>query len=261
MRPPPAGGPPRAGPHGRMLGRVLGAEQPRLEGLQRTLAHALRHGPVRARERRQGECRGDRGRRGRHNHGACPHRAPGLLVTSRTIHVDLLRQARHPWSGHERVYTGSATRANLGVVARTPRSGEGAPRGAALASGGPSAGRPRTRSDRTVPTVQGLEFAYALYALPPGRLPFRRWRWELWHGATLVASGWRLARPDAGAALRHRAAEFGCRLFGLPAPTATRAGRARPAARGDGAGGASGRSPACSCRARWIARRLSPLTG
>jgi hypothetical protein len=70
-----------------------------------------------------------------------------------------------------------------------------------------------------VPTVQGLEFAYALYALPPGRLPFRRWRWELWHGATLVASGWRLARADAGAALRHRAVEFGCRLFGLPAPT------------------------------------------
>jgi hypothetical protein len=69
-----------------------------------------------------------------------------------------------------------------------------------------------------MPTVQGLEFAYALYALPPGRLPFRRWRWELWHGATLVASGWRLARPDAGRALRVRAAEFGCRLFGLPAP-------------------------------------------
>ena len=69
-----------------------------------------------------------------------------------------------------------------------------------------------------LPTVHGLEFAYALYALPPGRLPFRRWRWELWHGSTLVASGWRLARSDAGRALRVRAAEFGCRLFGLPAP-------------------------------------------
>jgi hypothetical protein len=69
-----------------------------------------------------------------------------------------------------------------------------------------------------VPTVQGLEFHYALHALPPGRLPFRRWRWELWHGATLVASGWRLSRADAGRALRLRAAEFGCRLFGLPAP-------------------------------------------
>jgi hypothetical protein len=67
-----------------------------------------------------------------------------------------------------------------------------------------------------VPTVHGLEFAYSLYALPPGRLPFRRWRWELWHGSNLVAAGWRLARPDAGRALRLRAAEFGYRLFGLP---------------------------------------------
>jgi hypothetical protein len=66
-----------------------------------------------------------------------------------------------------------------------------------------------------VPTVQGLEFAYALYALPPGRMPFRRWRWELWHGTNLVAAGWRLARADAGRALRVRAAEFGHRLFGL----------------------------------------------
>jgi hypothetical protein len=71
-----------------------------------------------------------------------------------------------------------------------------------------------------VPTVHGLEFAYALYVLPPGRLPFRRWRWELWHGSTLIAAGWRLSRPDAGGALRARAAEFGHRLFGLPAPPA-----------------------------------------
>jgi hypothetical protein len=69
-----------------------------------------------------------------------------------------------------------------------------------------------------VPTIHGLEFAYALYPLPPGRLPFGRWRWELWHGSNLVAAGWRLARPDAGRALRVRAAEFGHRLFGLPAP-------------------------------------------
>jgi hypothetical protein len=69
-----------------------------------------------------------------------------------------------------------------------------------------------------MPTVEGLEFAYALYPLPPGRLPFRRWRWELWHGANLLAAGWRLARPDAGRALRTHAADFGHRLFGLPAP-------------------------------------------
>jgi hypothetical protein len=49
-------------------------------------------------------------------------------------------------------------------------------------------------------------------------LPFRRWKWELWHGPRLVASGWRLSRADAGRALRLHAAEFGHRLFGLKAP-------------------------------------------
>jgi hypothetical protein len=69
-----------------------------------------------------------------------------------------------------------------------------------------------------MPTVEGLQFAYALYPLPAGRLPFRRWRWELWHGSNLVAAGWRLARPDAGRALRVHAAEFGHKLFGLAVP-------------------------------------------
>ena len=76
----------------------------------------------------------------------------------------------------------------------------------------------RGASVDVVPTVEGLQFAYALYPLPPGRLPFGRWRWELWHGATLVAAGWRLSRPQAGRALRLHAAAFGHRLFGLPAP-------------------------------------------
>ncbi len=69
-----------------------------------------------------------------------------------------------------------------------------------------------------VPTVHGLEFAYNLYPLPAGRIPFRRWRWELWHGANLIAAGWRLARPDASRALRLYAADHAHRLFGLPAP-------------------------------------------
>ena len=77
-------------------------------------------------------------------------------------------------------------------------------------------GAPDTVVTHRMPTVEGLQFAYALYALPPGRLPFGRWRWELWHGATLVAAGWRLSRPQAARALRLRAAEFGHRLFGLP---------------------------------------------
>ena len=67
-----------------------------------------------------------------------------------------------------------------------------------------------------MPTFEGLRFGYALHELPPGRLPFARWRWELWHGATLVAAGWRLSRPQAARALRTRAAEFGHGLFGLP---------------------------------------------
>ena len=69
-----------------------------------------------------------------------------------------------------------------------------------------------------MPTVHGLEFAYSLYLLPPGRFPFRRWRWELWHGANLVAAGWRLSRSDAGRALRLHAADHGHTLFGLPVP-------------------------------------------
>jgi len=84
-----------------------------------------------------------------------------------------------------------------------------------------------------VPTVEGLQFGYALHELPPGRLPFRRWRWELWHGATLVAAGWRLSRPQAGRALRLSAAEFGHRLFGLlppPRDVQAAAGDLRPGA-------------------------------
>jgi len=40
-------------------------------------------------------------------------------------------------------------------------------------------------------------FEYALRPLPPGRFGFRRYRYELWHGALLVASGWRIALRDA----------------------------------------------------------------
>ena len=69
-----------------------------------------------------------------------------------------------------------------------------------------------------MPTVEGLTLAYALYLLPPGRFPFRRWRWELWHGARLVAAGWRTSRPHAERALRRHAGDFGHSLFGLRPP-------------------------------------------
>jgi hypothetical protein len=73
-----------------------------------------------------------------------------------------------------------------------------------------------------VPTVEGLQFAYALHELPPGRVPFRRWRWELWHGATLLHAGWTMFRPQAERALRVRAAQHGHALFGLRAPDPAR---------------------------------------
>ena len=76
-----------------------------------------------------------------------------------------------------------------------------------------------------LPAVEGLEFAYALHPLPPGRFGFRRWRYELWHGARLIAAGWRAQRPDAAHALRMHATEFAHQVFGLRPPPRTRADR------------------------------------
>jgi hypothetical protein len=78
-----------------------------------------------------------------------------------------------------------------------------------------------------VPTVEGLTLAYAFHELEPGRYPFRRWRWELWHGAALVASGWRVTPAAAERALRTHASAFGHRLFGLRPPDPARAGGTR----------------------------------
>jgi hypothetical protein len=104
-----------------------------------------------------------------------------------------------------------------------------------------------------VPTVHGLEFAYSLYPLPPGRLPFNRWRWELWHGAHLIAAGWRFSRPDAGRALRLYAAEHGHKLFGLVAPP-----RDERAARGDLPPGTTERIAIGSITAMLVPRGLVP---
>ena len=66
-----------------------------------------------------------------------------------------------------------------------------------------------------VPTVDGLTFSYVLHELPPGRLPFRRWRFELWHGARLEAAGWRMSERDAARALRTHGSRVGHDMFGL----------------------------------------------
>ena len=56
---------------------------------------------------------------------------------------------------------------------------------------------------------------YQLEMLPPGRFPFRRWRWELWSGPTLLASGWRTSERHAERALRTTAARVAHAKLGL----------------------------------------------
>ena len=60
-----------------------------------------------------------------------------------------------------------------------------------------------------------IELSYALILLPPGRIAFRRWRWELWHGSQLLAAGWRTAALEAQRALRLHAVRYAHRLHGL----------------------------------------------
>ena len=50
-------------------------------------------------------------------------------------------------------------------------------------------------------------FEYDLRELPPGRVPFRRWRYALWDGSRLVRSGWRVSPRDAERALRVAASQ------------------------------------------------------
>jgi hypothetical protein len=59
------------------------------------------------------------------------------------------------------------------------------------------------------------EFQYALSELPPDRVPFRRWRWELWQGARLVACGWRLSPRDAERGLCTAASRRAHELLGV----------------------------------------------
>jgi hypothetical protein len=65
------------------------------------------------------------------------------------------------------------------------------------------------------PSVDGPHFAYALHPLAPGRGGLRRWRWELWHGAGLVAAGWRLSQEQAERALCTAASRRGHAQLGL----------------------------------------------
>lgn len=64
-------------------------------------------------------------------------------------------------------------------------------------------------------TPTAAAFEYDLRELPPGRVPFRRWRFELWHGAALLRSGWRVTPHDAERALRGAASRRAHDLIGL----------------------------------------------
>jgi hypothetical protein len=69
-----------------------------------------------------------------------------------------------------------------------------------------------------VPIVEGVSFSYVLHELPRGRMPFRRWRFELWHGARLEAAGWRTSERDALTALRTHGSRVAHAMFGLRPP-------------------------------------------
>ncbi|MDX6665375.1 MAG: hypothetical protein QOG68_1581 [Solirubrobacteraceae bacterium] len=68
------------------------------------------------------------------------------------------------------------------------------------------------------------EFRYAVEPLPPGRLPFHRWRWELWQGAWMLAAGWCTAPAAAERALLRAASR---RVHELRGVRALRPERAR----------------------------------
>ena len=74
-------------------------------------------------------------------------------------------------------------------------------------------------------------FEYVVEPLPPGRLG-RRWRWELWHGARLVAGGWHHGERRALLALRTRASRAAHELAGVRALRPERVALDRPLLRG-----------------------------
>jgi hypothetical protein len=56
---------------------------------------------------------------------------------------------------------------------------------------------------------------YDLHLMPRGRVDFRRWHWELWHGATLLAAGWGFHPLAAQRAIRVHAVRYVHRINGL----------------------------------------------
>ena len=68
--------------------------------------------------------------------------------------------------------------------------------------------------------TEPLELTYHLHLLPRGRISFRRWHWELWHEAQLLAAGWRTGPLHAQRALRAHAFRYVHRVHGVhPIPS------------------------------------------
>jgi hypothetical protein len=63
--------------------------------------------------------------------------------------------------------------------------------------------------------MEDTMLGYSLEVMPPGKFPFRRWRWELWSGSLLMASGWRTSERQAERALRTAAARAAHANLGL----------------------------------------------
>lgn len=63
--------------------------------------------------------------------------------------------------------------------------------------------------------LEPIELSYDLQLLPRGRVSFRRWRFELWHGQTLLSAGWRLSPLQAQRALQTHALRYAHRIHGL----------------------------------------------
>src|SRR3954449_12596105 len=101
--------------------------------------------------------------------------------------------------------------------------------------------RPRAEATLGVrmPIVEGVSFSYVVHELPRDRLPFRRWRFELWHGARLEAAGWRTTERDALRALHKHGSRVAHGVFGLRPPAEGPRGGGGPA-RGGGPGARGG---------------------
>ncbi len=63
--------------------------------------------------------------------------------------------------------------------------------------------------------TEPIGLTYDVHLLSAGRIPFRRWRWELWHGATLLAAGWTLDQLQAQRTIRVHAVSYAHRVNGL----------------------------------------------